>query len=322
MTPHPTGGRRSARPTVGRPSTCRLRVAVLLQTSLLLPALGCRRTSGRVAHRGGPAYWPENSSTAIEGALDRGWPVLAFDVFLTQDRVPVLHAGPFLDPTLCRTVGDRTLADEVWLLQVPFDSLVAGYRCGGVPAEQHPDARVVESTVAPLDDLIAALEAVPRDDRPEVHLVAGFYPNVSHDPAVYAAEVLGRWSLSDLDQAPVIVADLPVTLDAFRTDADGRGLSVQTTLAWPRLPAAGGSTWASMAQAVGTAAGVVDPVAALEASGADGIRLLPQVATRTDARRVAAVADYVEVGPVHRAAEVRAYAAWPIDAVVTSDPEL
>ena len=295
------------------------RLALVAASTLLVGALGCRRTSGRVAHRGGAAHWPENSHTAIEGSLEKGWPVVGFDVFLTQDRVPVLNAEPFLDPALCRTIGDRPV-DEVWLLQTTFDTLFAGYRCGGVEDPRFPDAKVVEDSLVPLDDLITALEAVDPDDRPEVHLTAGFFPNVSHDPEVYAAEVLGRWTLSDLDTPPVIVADLPVTLDAFRQDAHERGISVRTTLVWPRLPDAGGEGAAALVQALGTANGVVDPVRAFEDSGADGMRLIPAVATRTDARRVAAVADYVEVGPVHRPAEVKAFSAWPVDALVASDP--
>jgi hypothetical protein len=189
-----------------------------------------------------------------------------------------------------------------------------------VPHPDYPDAEVQEDTVVPLSELIEALEAVPPDDRPEVHLTAGFFPNVSHDPAIYAAEVLGRWALSELEDAPIIVADLPLTLAAFRSDAAQRDLSLQTTLIWPRLPVTGGERASAAVHALGVANGVLDPVDALWESGADGIRLLPSVATRSDARRLAAVADYVEVGPVLDQAAVRAFSAWPIDALVASDP--
>lgn len=283
--------------------------------------VGCQPTTARIAHQGGAAYWPENSRSAVAGSLERGWQAVHFDVFLTLDRQPVLNAEPFLDPTLCRTVGERPI-DEVWLLQTSFDALYAGYRCGGLPDPDHEDARVIEDTMVPLQELIGALEALPPARRPDVHLTAGFFPNVSHDPAVYAAEILGRWSLSELDDPPVIVADLPVTIHAFRTQARQQGLDLQTTLVWPRMPAASGDGWATTAQALGTANGLVDPLHAFEASGADGIRLDPNVATGADARRVAAHARHVEVGPVHTRADVRAFARWPVDAVLTSDPEL
>jgi len=234
--------------------------------------------------------------------------------------VPVLHAQPFLDPALCRTVGDRPV-DEIWLLETSFDALFAGYRCGGVADPRFPDAAVIEDTVVPLDELIFALEAIDPEDRPEIHLTAGFFPNVSHDPQTYAAEVLGRWALSELETPPVIVADLPLTLDAFRQDGHTRGMSVRTTLVWPRLPVAGGETAASLGHALAISMGVEDPVHALDASGADGIRLSPALATRTDSRRVAELADYVELGPVHRTAEIRGFSAWPVDAIVTSDPD-
>ncbi len=283
--------------------------------------MACQPTSGRIAHQGGTAYWPENSRTAVEGSLDRDWQAVHFDVFLTLDRRPVLQAEPFLDPELCRTVGDRPIG-EVWLLQTEFDALHAGYRCGGIADPDHEGARVIDDTVVPLEELIYALEAIPPSRRPDVHLTAGFFPNVSHDPAVYAAEVLGRWALSDLAEPPIIVADLPITLDAFRSDARKRGLGLQTTLIWPRMPAASGEGWSTTVQAIGVAHGVVDPLDALDASGADGIRLDPRVATRSDARRVADAAAHIEVGPVDTRAEVRAFSTWPIDAVLTSDPEL
>ena len=165
--------------------------------------VGCQPTSARIAHQGGAAYWPENSRSAVAGSLERDWPASHFDVFLTLDRQPVLNAEPFLDPALCRTVGERPI-DEVWLLQTSFDALHAGYRCGGLPDPDHDDARVVEDTVVPLQELISALEALPSSERPDVHLTAGFFPNVSHDPAVYAAEILGRWAPSELDDLPVI----------------------------------------------------------------------------------------------------------------------
>ena len=255
--------------------------------------------------------------------MSRDWSDVSFDVFLTLDRVPVLNAQPFVDEAHCQTLGERPIEPRLWLMETGFDELQAGYRCGGLPQEDFPRAAVQAAPIPRLDDLILALEA--EESPPVVHLVAGFQPNVSHDPAVFAAEVLGRWALAEWAAEPpelVIVAELPATLDAFRRVGAQRGIEVRTTLSWPRLPPAGGEAVAGVGVALGVGQGVLDPVAALEASGADGIRLHPAISTRTDARRVAELADHVEVGPVHRRAQVKSLSRWPVDAVLTSDPEL
>lgn len=52
-----------------------------------------------VAHRGGALHWPENSLTAVRGALEAGVDAIEIDVHLTSDdHVVVIH-----DPTLDRT---------------------------------------------------------------------------------------------------------------------------------------------------------------------------------------------------------------------------
>lgn len=293
-------------------------------TALALGVSACGPgTSARVAHRGGGAWWPENSLLAIQGALDRGWTDLSFDVFLTQDRVPVLHHAPYLDEERCRTLGDRPIEARVWLLETSADELVAGYRCGGVRDSSFPSADLAAAPVPLLDELIAELEEV--DSPPTIHLVAGFQPNVSHDPAIFAAEVLGRWGLAEwAGEAPglVVVAELGETLTAFRRTASQQDFDLQTTLSWPRLPPAGGAGLAGVGVALGVSNGVIDPVSDWKAAGADGIRLHPAISTRTDARRMAEVASHVEVGPVHSRADVKALSKWPVDAVLTSDPEL
>lgn len=295
-----------------------------VRTALWLTFLtACRPTSARVAHRGGGAHFPENTRTAVVGALARGWDAVSFDVFLTIDRVPMLSAEPYLVESQCRTVGERPISPRVWLLEATAEQLEAGYRCGGVADSRFPDAQVVDTPPARLDVVIEALlELEDPDAAPDIHLVAGFQPNVSHDPAVFAAEILGRWALAEPPGALTIVADSGEVLRAFREDAVQRDVSIETTLAWPRLPPAGGEVAAGMGIALGAAQGVVDVGALAEEAGVSGVRLHPAVASPADARRAGQVVDYVEVGPVFGARDVAAYARWPVDAVLTSHPEL
>lgn len=280
---------------------------------------GCQSTSGRVAFRGGMAYWPENSKSAIEESVARDWSAVSFDVFLTQDRVPVLNALPKLDSALCSTIGKRPLPDDVWLLNVTADVLRAGYLCGISEDPRTPNAKVVGDAVATLDELF---EQMGDDDTRTLHLQIAFEPNVSHDPAVFAAEVLGRAEMRGVRAPMVVVSPFPEVLQAFVDDPRFDAVPVQTTLVWPRLPPVSGSGAAQLTYGLGALNGVVDPVSVVQMVPVDGIRLHPNLATASDVRRLRAHTAYIEVGPVFSAADARAFARWDVDAVVAADPEL
>src|SRR5262245_57215457 len=68
-----------------------------------------------VAHRSGAGNWPENSRTAVRGAVAAGYGGIEFDLVLTSDRIPVLSHDAALNPQLCtRADGTALGADPVY----------------------------------------------------------------------------------------------------------------------------------------------------------------------------------------------------------------
>lgn len=286
----------------------------------LLPlslALACAEgPTERVIWRGGPAALPENSRLAIE-AIEAGDRV-HLDLFLSQERTPVFNALPYLDPERCQTLAANPIEEEVWLLQTDVPTLQAGWRCGSSEPD-FPDARTSPDTVAVLDELLAGLEDGSLAPA-EVHLQLGWAPNVSHDPAVFAAEVLERWARTETDAQLVIVADTATMLDAARDRAAELDLPLRTALQWPRHPPKGSQRGAELGHGLGQLVGVTDPVDELVASGADEVILRPSLADRGLIRGLEHEGLSVGIGPLRRPAQVRAFARWPVDRLVVADP--
>ena len=83
----------------------------LLQIELRTPSLTPTQV---IAHRGGPAYAPENTLTAFEKAIDQGVDWLELDVQMTQDgELVVIH-----DETVDRTTDGAGAVAELTLEQI------------------------------------------------------------------------------------------------------------------------------------------------------------------------------------------------------------
>lgn len=295
------------------------RLLPLLPLSLALGSLapGCAEgPEARIIWRGGPAALPENSRLAIE-AIEDGDRV-HLDVFLSQERAPVFHALPYLDPERCETLAGNPIEEEVWLLQTDLPTLQAGWRCGSSEPD-FPDSRTAPDTVAVLDELLAGLEE-GRLAPAEVHLQLGWAPNVSHDPAVFAAEVLERWARTETDAQLVIVADTATMVEAARDRADALGLELRTSLLWPRHPPRGSERGAELGHGLGQLVGVTDAVADIVDTGADEVVVRPALADRGLLRGLEQEGVAVGIGPLLRPAQVRAFSRWPVDHLLVADP--
>jgi glycerophosphoryl diester phosphodiesterase len=289
-------------------------------TVRLLPltlALACAEgPTERVIWRGGPAAVPENSRLAIQ-AIEDGDRV-HLDLFLSQERTPVFNALPYLDPERCQTLAANPIEEEVWLLQTDVPTLQAGWRCGSSEPD-FPDARTSPDTVALLDELLEGLEDGSLAPA-EVHLQLGWAPNVSHDPAVFAAEVLERWARTDTDAQLVLMADTAAMLDAARSRAEELALPMRTALLWPRHPPKGSQRGAELGHGLGLMVGVTDPVDEVLASGADEVIVRPTLADRGLVRSLEHEGLSVGIGPLRRQAQVRAFSKWPVDRLLVADP--
>ena len=248
---------------------------------LAVPVLtGCGSdTATIVAEKAGWARFPANSEAAVAASLYLDEAAIEVDVFLTNDRVPVLVDGPRLDGDTCRTVDGGPLEDDVWLIQNDLVDLDAAYRCGVEPAPEWPDARVGAAPVHTLDALMQQIQADPPGT---VLLDLRWTPNVSHDPDVFAAEVLERWWREAPPTALRVTADRPEMLQAVESRAKRSGQDVVTLLRWPTEPPRGSARGARFATMLSTDVGLSDPWEAVATARADGLIAHAHVIARAD----------------------------------------
>src|SRR5688572_24170420 len=109
-----------------------------------------------VAFAGGRGYWPADSRTAVEGAIDQEFGAIELGVTLTADDVPVVWHGPWLYG--CTDVLGQLPEDEwVEVREISAEELAAGVRCGGLPDPSFDQALVVSEPVLTFDELLALL---------------------------------------------------------------------------------------------------------------------------------------------------------------------
>jgi glycerophosphoryl diester phosphodiesterase len=238
---------------------------------MLLLLIGCAPEPGPSVVeglRGGVGYWPENSRTAVEGAIEAGIDGVQLDLVLTDDRIPVLVRGPYLEPNRCTRADGAPLESRVLVRSLPLEDLVEGYRCGGVPDPDHPNALVVPEPVLTLDELVELLHAGPYLS---VHLAIHQDKPLTGPPDVFATAVVDRWLAADLPNDLWISSPDPVVLAAFEDRARIAGADLVALRTWP-APGAGGAQDLLQAEAERSANGL-DYVDLVEQVGADGLLL-------------------------------------------------
>lgn len=299
-----------------------------LSPALGLPLLlggGCAAPLPELAWRGGDARWPGNSPAALAESLDAGVD-LHLQLWLAGDRQPLVWGAPSLDPETCETIGGRDIDEDIWLVEQPADVLIAGWRCGARPAADSPDARLAPFALMTLEQLIDQLTlheaaAAAAGARPaQLTLELGFYVNVSHEPAVIAAEVVERWRAAGRTDPLRVLSAEPAVLRAVEARADAAGVAVERWLRWPTVPPlAGEGGWSAAAQ-LGQALGVVSPARRAEALGVDGISLPVAAADRGALDAAAEAGLNVQIGPLDDGDDARVLRRWAVDAALVRAP--
>jgi len=288
---------------------------LLAAAALLASGCGALAPPGSpmmAAHRMGAAHWPENSRTALGGALAAGYEAIEFDLVLTSDRIPVISHGTFLNPELCTHAdGTRLGTDPVYIKDLTLQQLRSGYLCGGLPDPLNPSAQVVAETHLTLDELINGVATHPSLT---LHFDVKFEPDKTLDATAFADEILGRWTTAGLSNPWYMSSNQP----EFIRIASGRGARVSYTL--PR-PSAAGSTGGAVISEVLAKIGVADFIGLARDSGAAGLNVAYQVADRAvvDAARREGLA--VEVWTVDDPGQLDFYCHWPIDVLISNGPE-
>lgn len=284
----------------------------------LVLAAGCSAPEAPVVALGaGAAAWPSSSRAAVSAALEAGLPAIELDVFVAGDRTPVLHATPYLNEETCRTQDGQPLEERVWLLQVTTEDLLEDYRCGAAPDPDYPDATVVEEPLLTLDAFAEMLV-----DHPEVQVVLDIqqWANVSHPPAMTAAEVLERWWRADLDNDVVWTTASAEAAAALVARGDASGRPVEVWLGWPHFPPRSAPWLVGLGRTLTATLGLEDARAAAKTVGATGL-VLPVSLAEADAVHAAHSDGLgVAIGPVVTRAEARAFGRWPVDFLLSPVP--
>lgn len=269
--------------------------------------LGC--APGRpavVVDVGAGALGPVSSVAAVEAAARGGADAVRLPVALAADRVPLLVDGPRLDPARCETAFGAALTEDSapWVLLLDAAELQGAYRCDG-------------EAPATLEAALAVLAGAPGVG---VAIEARYLPNVSHDPEVFAAEILAAWAAAGAEGPLWLIGDLDETVAALAARAAADGVEAGAVRRWPRVPPEGSAVGARLGQAVLEAGGLLDPVEAAVGAGADVLWLAPDAAAAGSVARAGAAGVEVWVGTLDRRGAARAAARAGAAAVVLDDP--
>ncbi|MCO4770206.1 MAG: hypothetical protein KDA24_09270 [Deltaproteobacteria bacterium] len=275
-------------------------------------------------HRAGGARWPQNSRTAVLGALqhfgsqpaDARFDGLEVDLVLTSDGVPVLAHDPWVHTELCTTVAGARISERRLIKEMDLGVLQSDYLCGGVEDPEFSGIKPVAETVMTFDELLVALV-----DAPELAL----YLDIKIDEgrtasgSDYASAVMSRWRDASLPNR--LFVEVPHAVDVQAFAAQGVE-GVRLLLSYPPFPADGEWTRDALAVRWATLFGFSSPVPAAEEAGAHGVvsptAVLPWRAVRKAAdQEIGAV-----LFSVNDAKDLARRCDWPLLGVITDYPDL
>lgn len=271
------------------------------------------------AHRGAAGLWPENSRTAMLGAIAAGFEGLEFDLVLTADHVPVLSHDPTVNPHTCTTAAGDPVTEGLLIQDLTLTELHAGFVCGALPDPAFPDVAVVPESHMTWGELLVALSAPDAQDI-EVHIDVKFEPGQTPEPAAFAQAILEPWWVTDLDNPMFVSANLVEALAAFDDLAEARDEPLRTSLIWPRFTPDASSTVTGLKHEVLKSLGVESLTGLARAAGAEGIAVPYQLIDYSGALEARNAGIDVRVWTLNSAVLLEEYCDWPIGGVITDIP--
>ena len=270
------------------------------------------------AHRGGAGYWPENSRTAMLGAIELGFDGIELDLVLTRDEVPVLAHDPWLAGH-CRTVDGAELPEPVPIRDVSLARLQRDYVCGGVPDPSFPSALVVAEPPMSLDELLVALRH-HGDPSQLVHLDIKQEPGLTASPRRFATAILDRWVAADLPNPMWVSSPRPEVIQAFERRGRELAIEVPTILSIPEFPRGEGELSVALRNERRLLMGALDYVDAAREAHADGVSLQWELADRQLAAAAQREGLIVMLWTLNDPDALRHHARWPVDVLITDFP--
>jgi glycerophosphoryl diester phosphodiesterase len=267
------------------------------------------------AHRAAAGYWPENSAMAVAGSIDAGFQSIEIDLFLSQDRVPLLNHDGWLDPEHCTTAGGDALDEKVYLVKNTAEALQTGYLCGGIAHPDHPDAEI---RAEPIMDFSAFMDEVEACEQTTIHLDLKYLSGASHEPDVIAAEVLERWWARDLPNPYYLSSSSIELVEAL----ESRGEDVHTVLTWPEVHPEANRTLSGIGHELAASLSIEDLFADVRRADADGIQLPWELADRAMVNAFDSEGMDVRIYTVNDEGLKQSLQRWPISAIITDLPQL
>jgi glycerophosphoryl diester phosphodiesterase len=267
------------------------------------------------AHRAAAGYWPENSITAVAGSIEAGFSSIEVDLFLSQDRVPMLSHDGWLDPEHCTTRAGDPLDERIYLVKHTADTLQADYLCGGMENPDHPEAERVAEPIARLSEFMDLVEDC---EETTIHLDIKYISGASHEPEVIAAEVLERWWARGLVN-PYYVSSSDIELLRALEDRDE---TLHSVLTWPEVHPDAHRTLAGIGHELALTMSIEDLFADVRRADADGIQLPWELADRATVNALHSAGLDVRIYTVNDEALKSRLRRWPVSALITDVPEV
>lgn len=271
-------------------------------------------------HRTGAGYWPENSEYGLQQAMALGLDGIEVDLVLTRDLVPVLHHDPSVSTAHCTLADGSRFQDDVHIRDIDVHTLQRTYLCGGVRVRDFPQAAVVAEPIVTFDRMLELLRE-QSDPGLLVHLDIKQEPGLTLPPSAFAEAIVGRWVAADLPHRVHVSSNLPDVLAAFRAAGAERGVTLETTLIWPRFPVGASIDEVALRREGALLVGSEDYVAIAREADVDHLAIAWELADE----HLLSVAHREGVGimvwtPNDPVVLDRLARSWPVDVVITDFP--
>lgn len=290
-----------------------------LATLVALSLAACAVPDGTptvVAHRMGTGHWPENSRTALAGAIDAGYAALEFDVVLSSNGVPFLAHDPWPSEEKCTHADGTAVEGRPLFKDMTADQIRQDFRCGGIAVEDFPDAETLAEPLLELSEIHAMAQG-----HPEVHLFYDlkYEPGLTADAKTYVSALFASINAANLPNPRTFANPFPEVLE--EVEAQGSADGETTVLSWPFFPHDASSTAVGLKKELAAVFGFENVLTPVRRSGLDGISLPYQLADPTIVQEARSEGRPVYIWTANDEGLLGALCGWPITGVITDFPE-
>jgi glycerophosphoryl diester phosphodiesterase len=267
------------------------------------------------AHRFGAGYWPENSRTAIAGALAAGYKGLEFDLSMTKDKIPVLSHDAMISPVKCTYADGSALPADAELLIKDYTlaELHAQFLCGGKPDPAMQGVQVLADTHLTFQEVIDAVASHPDVT---MHIDVKYEAGKTLPLQDFFDYGIALWRNSGLTN-PWYVSSTEVD---FLKKATAEGVPGRS-LTWPKFPAGANTVTTAIGAELLAQLGARTPIGLAQEAGANMLNLTYQVVDRSTVEAATGFGWKVQLWTIDDPKAFAEYCTWPVDSLISNYPE-